>query len=397
MKLRELSTYLKPQPLYLCFSPNGKLMAAQYGQDNNFMIGLWDIDNNKQVLEIPVGEFHHDLCFSPDGSILAASEPFEITSLWDINKGSKIKSFNLGAGLGLKGLVFYSNGNKLIVGHGGRLHFINLKSPDTIREKNIRGVEEIECLSISNDEKFLAVGSRWDKNVYVIETKKWKTIHKFTEHNASITNIHFHPHLSILASVSGDYYEYKPQKTKVAKGKIILWDIQTGEKLKEFPCGGMWNTHGNFNSTGELIVTNNEREVIIWNVSSGRKIHRFSVEMESNVLFSTANDFLAIWNLLRISLYGVEGAPSNKKCKKCGQIIKSGDVTCSHCGYTEWRSILFNGIFSLLCLGAAIFLSPIITSSFWRFAIRLGVGGLGVIMILVTISCLIRAFKTAKK
>jgi RNA polymerase subunit RPABC4/transcription elongation factor Spt4 len=78
---------------------------------------------------------------------------------------------------------------------------------------------------------------------------------------------------------------------------------------------------------------------------------------------------------------------SQSTCKKCGRSMESGEITCSHCGHTNWGTIVIAGMIALgllsgiwwgleepVCTGAAVV-----------------VGG---VMLLVTISWVHKASKT---
>jgi len=83
-------------------------------------------------------------------------------------------------------------------------------------------------------------------------------------------------------------------------------------------------------------------------------------------------------------------------CKGCGRSIKS-EWTCPYCGYTDWGLIVGVGIFSLLCLGAAMLWAPHIANSFWKVVVRWGGGIVGLFYLLLTIIEAIKGLKTPRK
>lgn len=87
-------------------------------------------------------------------------------------------------------------------------------------------------------------------------------------------------------------------------------------------------------------------------------------------------------------------------CKRCGSTIdksKNTSVTCPDCGFTQWGMIIGTGIFSLLCLGAALLWSPHIAGSFLRSIVLWGGGIIGAVVLLVTISWTVKGLRTPTK
>jgi tetratricopeptide (TPR) repeat protein len=82
-----------------------------------------------------------------------------------------------------------------------------------------------------------------------------------------------------------------------------------------------------------------------------------------------------------------KAASKMETCKGCGQLIKSTDWTCPHCGYTQWQMIIVSGIISLICLIVAVFTSD---------CIRWGAAAMGALVFYVTIDQVVKAIKTPK-
>ena len=67
-------------------------------------------------------------------------------------------------------------------------------------------------------------------------------------------------------------------------------------------------------------------------------------------------------------------------CKRCGRTINTStrlDYTCPHCGHTQWGIVIGMGVFSMACMGTAIFMGANISASFWRQIVMWGGGILG--------------------
>jgi len=80
-------------------------------------------------------------------------------------------------------------------------------------------------------------------------------------------------------------------------------------------------------------------------------------------------------------------------CPRCGQTRKASDPVCPKCGHAQWKSILANGVFSVLCLLVAVLVSPHIGSPLWQALVRWGVGIFGAGCLLGTLTNAARALR----
>jgi len=93
------------------FSPDGSMIAS--GSQDNSVI-LWDAGNGQQLYRISA-DFHvSSIAFSPDGKILAFTDPIEI-KLWDIEKKEIVATLD-GHTQAVRTVIFTPDGKKIISG-----------------------------------------------------------------------------------------------------------------------------------------------------------------------------------------------------------------------------------------------------------------------------------------
>lgn len=83
-----------------------------------------------------------------------------------------------------------------------------------------------------------------------------------------------------------------------------------------------------------------------------------------------------------------QNTPKETTCNKCGKIMGSGEVTCPHCGHTQWGTVIGVGVMGLGLL-SALWWNLNEPWCVWPLVL---VGG---VFLLITVSWVVKAFKTA--
>jgi len=95
----------------ICFSPDGKVLATG---DRSNKARLWEIPSGAMVRELADHKYWgRELAFSPDGRCLAATTADEVV-MWDVESGTKLWSM-VAATQGPIGLAFGPHGSRLVV------------------------------------------------------------------------------------------------------------------------------------------------------------------------------------------------------------------------------------------------------------------------------------------
>ena len=151
-------------------------------------------DGNLFINQIDIPGIAKSLAFSPNSQILAVGRALGTIELWDVFEHTRLKPLKPKSNYGAKSLAFSPNGKMLAVG------------------KVITGQIELwNVLSAQRQGSFT------------------------NQHHGTVNSVAFSPNGKTLASGAED-------------GKVLLWDIQTREKID--PIERFKQKHPNFNGTG---------------------------------------------------------------------------------------------------------------------------------------------------
>ncbi len=234
-KIKTINGYNK-----VCFSPDGKTLAALYPGLNDASIAILDVATGDKIKTLSTKTFSNDLnpisascsiALSPDGNLLAAgctprwSEVGHIV-LWDIKTGDMIKELQ-GQEFGLNSIAFSPDGKLLASGGWGYKNVIiwDVRTGDRIMElhRNQDNHSPVHSVVFSPDGKLLAAGSD-DYSIILWDVAVGKNIKTLKGHSGSVQSVIFSPDGKMLASVSSD-------KT------IVLWDMVKKNKIKTIAAG----------------------------------------------------------------------------------------------------------------------------------------------------------------
>lgn len=238
------------------FSPDGKTIAASYDDGIHF----WDTATGEEKEVINRIWFDGiTMGFSPDGKGILTSSWDGTPSLWDAETGQKLIEF---------------------VGHTAGAGFCYF-SPDGSR-----------VVSFGND----GTARVWD-------AKTGEQLLVLTEKGADGTGA-FSPDSKLLATTGGSGFT-----------DIIIWDAQTGEKLKTIVGHTAWINHLEFSSDGKWIASaSSDRTAKIFDVETGRLLTTLAghtetvIEVDFNpdgtkLATSSTDGTMRVWNIIRREVF----------------------------------------------------------------------------------------------
>lgn len=205
------------------FSPCKNILASGSGDHT---VRLWDATAGKCLSTL---QGHTSVvrmvAFHPDGDMVVSSSDDQTVKLWDLKTKHCSKTFfNVSLGYAATPVAFSPNGDILVISTGlwDRHKQQYLKKVSQVPQSHTRKVVSV---AFNPDGTMLATGSLDEKlKLWDIQTGQY--LREFQGHNRGVYSIAFHPNGNILASSDGDY-------------TVRLWDVHTGQCVHVLQTGGV--------------------------------------------------------------------------------------------------------------------------------------------------------------
>jgi WD40 repeat protein len=252
----------------LAISPDGKTLAAGHFK----AISFWDLTSGKEIRTIRnLPHFVESVAFSPDGKRLAAGQRSNTVGLWEVATGKEVFPF-AGHRAAVRSVAFTGGGKEIVTASDdGTLCLWETRTGRAIRRfaQHEGGVYSI---AVSPDGKIVASASD-DKTVGIWELGTGNEIRRLKDHTHYVRAVAFSPDGKLLASGGFD-------------ATIRVWDPVTGKVIRKIEVGGGGRhpdltRHLTFAPDGKLLASVNEdssdrwvpiTKVCLWNISTGEKV-----------------------------------------------------------------------------------------------------------------------------
>ena len=245
---------------YAYLEDNGNIECAQFANGNQLVFAterefkIWKSSSSQEYSSIHLHTGIPDsLAFSRDGKTLAGGYWNRGVMLWDVANPSKYPTcFDpLGDNTSVSGsptgkiYALGSDGNAAKVWEIGNANrpIANFTLPE--EEKRLT---EAAFAPISG---MLACGDNTGM-LYIRDAQGEKTRHMLTAHASPIHSISFSQDEKQLVSITHDGPE------------SVLWDVDRGEKIIEFPSNGIHTIA--FSPDSDLIAGGRQKEILLWNI-----------------------------------------------------------------------------------------------------------------------------------
>lgn len=232
-------------------------------------ITVWQVEEERRILKLPIGEYLPEVAISPDGRMLVVVQGNRM-EVWDLN-GSRAISKTESPGVGITTLTFSPDGQRLVAGSvESVLYFWRLENgaligPDS-RENPGRAFS-IDCswqgsiwscfdtVMSSGGEELLAAGA--GREVKIWRLPEGTLVQTLKGHQEEVTTVAFSRDGRLLAAGAGT--------------RVIVWDVQTGEVVALLRGHQFYVVDVVFSPDGErLISAGKDGLVRVWRVSDGR-------------------------------------------------------------------------------------------------------------------------------
>ncbi len=313
----------------LCFSPCGRFLAS--GGEEDGIVIIWDVGNWEKIRAY-TGYGKSDMIpsYSPEGVLRAAavSNGDDTVTVWDLANNEKLYTADSEAS------VTFFNGSQLAYQYGPEfLEVWTLDNPTPRRtvQTHISFVDTSESLTFSQDGKTIVAEYRYGSVLlWDIDSKqarpamptelavKNQHIHVSSQGELYATSISKNTvKLWKVGSCGSPIAEFTgneparlaaltPTNDKLASahegGNLIIWDVQSGDKLREFRHPLQTSTDDSdqawglvFSPDGSLLVSYTEDgpNIRLWGVECGEEIQDFpSDEIDNIGTFSPCGQYL---------------------------------------------------------------------------------------------------------
>ena len=280
-------------------SPDGQF-AASGSIDKT--ISLWDIATGKEVRAF-VGHRNpvQDIAFSPDGRRLLSGGRERNVRLWDVATGREVRSFT-GHSADAYGVAYSPDGRWALSGSLDRTAKLWAVEPAQEVRAFAGHTAGVNAVRFTSDGR-LAVSAGRDGTVRVWDVATGHELRRFTlggdvtslslpadGKSVLVTRYSTFKLLSLetgqeLLSIPGKYFQVaiSPDGRRaltgcyVGGGQLTLWDVATGEKLREMSDDTVQTVNGiAFLPDGKQAITaSGDSAVILWDLDTGQRVRDF--------------------------------------------------------------------------------------------------------------------------
>ena len=362
----------------LCFSPCGRFLAS--GGEEDGTVFVWDVGSWQQI-KTHTGYGQSDMIpsYSPDGTLRVAAVSYDddTVTVWDLENNEKLYTADSEAP------VAFSNGSQLAYQY--EPEFLEVwtlgdANPRRTVQTHVSFVDTSESLIFLQDGKTVVAEYRYGSILlWDIESKQARPAIP-TESAAKNQHIHASSQGELYAtSINGDTIKlwevgscgsliaeftgnepacvaaFAPTKNKLASahegGNLIIWDVQSGDKLREFRHPLQTPTDDTdqawklvFSPDGSLLMSHTEDvpDSRLWDVERGEEILEFPSDEFGNIgMFSPCGQYLTgIFNGKNIILWDVKYRETLTKLPWAPKFAYSSCGSYLACGGEDPEGIL---------------------------------------------------------
>ena len=362
----------------LCFSPCGRFLASGGEEDGTVII--WDV-GSWQEIKAYTGYGNSDMIpsYSPEGilRVAAVSDDNDTVTVWDLENNEKLYTANSEAS------VAFSNGSQLAYQY--EPEFLEVwtlgdANPRRTVQTHISFVDTSESLIFSQNGTTIVAEYRYGSVLlWDIESKqarpaiptesaaKNQHIHVSSEGELYATSINGNTVKlwkvgsceSLIAEFTGNepasLAALAPTNNRLASahedGNLIIWDVQSGDKLREFKYPLQTSTDDSdpawqlvFSPDSSLLMSYTEDgpNIRLWDMERGEEIQELPSDEFGNIgMFSPCGQYLTgISNGKNIILWDVKHRETLTKLPWAPEFAYSPCGSYLACGVEDTEGIL---------------------------------------------------------
>jgi WD40 repeat protein/uncharacterized caspase-like protein len=267
------------------FSRNGRVVALAEG----YTIRLWDVATARELptLNIPNnGVFANNggtfVGFNADGKKIATGGFGTPTLLWDTETGKQLLTLKGRSNMAYA-VAFSADGNQLAA--GGRTRW-DLRTGRGLRLT--KSPSDKLFAMPSPDGKRIALFAPNDNAITILDTTTGRPLQTLTRSaiGGGVELVNFSPDSRLLAAryMEAQASEGSPATGGIPSSQVKIWDVGSGHEVQTITLVSAPNEVG-FSADGKALITvAGQGEVVMWDVASGNRLRNFAPPATQNPL-----------------------------------------------------------------------------------------------------------------
>lgn len=240
---------------------------------------IWDLETGEQ-LRVLRGHEHivNDACFSKDNAFVATCSFDGSVRLWITETGEQ-KMLLRGHNLSVASVAFDPNGRHIVSGSAdGTVRIWEICNTSSTPAPIMYGSQgTIGIFGFSSSGQRLATTAS-DYKIRIWDTENGCQLLVIQGHSKEIHSLSFSPNEKQIATTSADQ-------------GVHIWDTETGKEIRSFHKHSGSVRCIAYHPSGQFIASSSDREVILWNISTGRQMYFYSGKVDY-IMFSSDGHFL---------------------------------------------------------------------------------------------------------
>jgi WD40 repeat protein/uncharacterized caspase-like protein len=267
------------------FSRNGRVVALAEG----YTIKLWDVATARELPTVTVpnnGVFAQSggafFGFNADGKKIATGGFGTPTMLWDTETGNQLLTLKGRSNMAYA-VAFSADGNQLAA--GGRTRW-DLRTGRGLRLT--KSPSDKLFAMPSPDGKRIALFAPNDNAITILDTTTGRPLQTLTRSAAGggVELVNFSPDSRLLAAryMEAQTSQGSPATGGIPSSQVKIWDVESGHEVQTITLASAPNEVG-FSADGKALITvAGQGEVVMWDVASGNRLRNFAPPATQNPL-----------------------------------------------------------------------------------------------------------------
>ena len=277
---------------FVQFSPDMGIIAAYDDKGSTLLFSSNGLEL-RHTLKMIGRESINDLAFSPDGSMIAASNGFDI-NFWNVKTGDLVDAIT-GYYEVVGEALFIPDRDLLVsVDRGVRIWDLN-----TLKlQRTLPSTESVRRIQLSPDGNTLACGNS-DNLVLLFDVNTWLNKYTLKGHINGISSVAFSPDGNTLVSSSWD-------------NTIRLWNVHTGKYMSTLKGETSEPEYVTFTPNGKRVVSIDDEKIRFWDINTGilektidseeDEVYSFVFSPDSRMIVSSVGKKILFWDIDSVEL-----------------------------------------------------------------------------------------------